>query len=112
MLCLVLGLHWTLLRTAGWVNMFVTFAQTDAVHEALTKTFDGKHPCSVCTFVKHAKQTEKKERSAKGEVKLDLMLTVAKCRLSPPTAFSLLPILDDAAQARTEAPPIPPPRRA
>lgn len=112
MLCLVLGLHWPVLRTVAWVNMLVTFAQTDTVQEALTKTFDGKHPCSLCKFVKHAKQGEKKDQSLKVEAKLDLMLVVETCRLNPPTAYSLFPVLDTSTFGRTESPPVPPPRTA
>lgn len=112
MLCLILGLHWTLLRTVGWVNMFVTFAQTDTVHEAWTKTFDGRHPCSVCRLVRHATQSEKKQPSLKVESKLNLMLTVTTCPLSPPSAYSLLPLCNDAGCERTESPPVPPPRPA
>ena len=112
MLCLTLGMHWSLLRTVAWVNMFVTFAQTDTVHEALTKTFDGKHPCSLCKFVKKAKQGEKKEQTINVEAKLNLMLSVEACRLNPPTAYSLLPLLDDVTASRTDSPPVPPPRAA
>lgn len=112
MLCLVLGLHWTFLRSVAWVNMFVTFAQRDTVHEALTKTFDGKHPCSVCKFVKHAKQGEKKDQLIKGELPLTLMLTLETPVLNPPASFSLLPLLDAATFGRFDSPLVPPPRTA
>ena len=110
MLCLVLGLQWTVLRTVAWVNMFVTFVQTDSVSEALTKTFDGKHPCSLCKFVKSAEQSEKKQESIKVEAKLDLILTLESCRLTPPPDYTLLPLLDHTSSGRTESPPVPPPR--
>ncbi len=112
MLCLVLGLHWTLLRTVGWVNMFVTFTQTGTVHEALVKTFDGKHPCSMCKFVKSAKPGEKKEQSLNPEAKLISILAPEISRLSPPTAYALLPLWDDTCLGRADAPPVPPPRIA
>ncbi|MFO1500111.1 MAG: hypothetical protein U1G07_17265 [Verrucomicrobiota bacterium] len=113
MLCLVLGLHWTFLRTVGWVNMFASFAQTGTVHEALVKTFDGSHPCSMCKFVKNAKHGEKKEQSINPDGKLNLMLTVSLSSLNPPTAYTwLLPLRDNTWLGRTEAPPLPPPRAA
>ena len=57
MLSLVIGLHWTLLQSFGWVQMFVSFAQTEPVKEALVKTFDGNHPCKVCKLVQQGRET-------------------------------------------------------
>jgi len=53
------GGHWALLQTAAWAGMFVSHAQQGSLVEALSKTFDGEHPCALCKVVKrgHGEQT-------------------------------------------------------
>lgn len=50
-LALSLGLHWALLQSVAWTGMFIRFSRQFNVVEALQKTFDGHHPCSLCKFV-------------------------------------------------------------
>ena len=47
--------------------MTVNFSQEVSIAEALSKTFDGKHPCPLCKLVRAGKKTESKE-----EAKIDL----------------------------------------
>lgn len=55
-LALSLGLHWALLQSMAWTGMLVQFASETGIVEALQKTFDGKHPCSICKFVQATDQ--------------------------------------------------------
>ena len=58
-LTLSLGAHWVLLQSVAWMGMVVHYSQNATVTEALSKTFDGQHPCKLCKFVKEGKQSEK-----------------------------------------------------
>ncbi|MCI0539062.1 MAG: hypothetical protein L0Z50_27970 [Verrucomicrobiales bacterium] len=112
MLALVMGVHWALLQSFGWVQMFVTFAQVDPVKEALIKTFDGNHPCDVCKLVQEGKQTEKKQGIKKFEAKLDYWLELRDVLLFPPSPSRLATAPRDLTYCRAETPPVPPPRAA
>jgi hypothetical protein len=110
MLSLVMGLHWTLLQSFGWVQMFVTFAQTDPVTQALIKTFDGNHPCQVCKLVQSGKATEKKQETKKLQTRFDYWLGLKETLLFPPAHFPETAIFPEIPPGRFEPPLIPPPR--
>ena len=112
MLSLVMGMHWTLLQSFGWVQMFVTFAQTEPVKQALIKTFDGNHPCQVCKLVQTGKETEKKQETKKLQTKVEYWLGVKQTFLFPPGFFSNIALSSVTALARGEPPLTPPPREA
>src|SRR5262245_25983512 len=95
MLSLVMGLHWAVLQSFGWVQMFVSFAQTEPVRQALIKTFDGKHPCNVCKLVQDGKQTENKQTVKKFEAKFDYWLGVEDVLLFPPQPSPALFVVVD-----------------
>ena len=105
-----LGLHWTLLQSVAWVGMFVSYAQTGTIREALVKTFDGQHPCSLCKDIEQGKKSEKKSDSTIEGKSLDFVDGRQRFVFCPPTAFSLLPCFDDSVPAFSFAPPVPPPR--
>ena len=105
-----LGLHWTFLQSVAWLGMVVSYSQNATLNEALTKTFDGKHPCKLCKAVQEGKQTEKKQEVLKVETKLEFCLASKKLLLFPPTVFTLLSVATDSALSRNESPPTPPPR--
>lgn len=112
MLSLVMGLHWIALQSFGWAQMFVTFAQTDPVKEALIKTFDGKHPCNICKLVEEGKHAENKQQIRKVEAKFDYWLGSKETLLFPPPMARSLAVLADVADMRIDSPPSPPPRSA
>ncbi len=66
-LMLTLGFHWALLQSVAWVGMVVNYSQDGSVKQAITKTFDGHHPCSLCKMVRAGKKSESKQ-----DLKLDL----------------------------------------
>ena len=111
-LVLTIGAHWALLQSVAWVGMAVRFAQTDPLPEALSKTFDGQHPCQLCKLVANGKQAEKKEATLKAETKLDFLVCA---RQLVPEAPKPLPVFAPAVEEPetcSASPPTPPPRRA
>jgi hypothetical protein len=60
-LVLSLGLHWALLQTVAWTGMLLTYSRGTSLSEAVTKTFDGQHPCALCKFVENGRAEEKEQ---------------------------------------------------
>ena len=61
-LALSLGLHWALLQTVAWTGMLFRYSQQATLAEAIAKTFDGRHPCSLCKVIEQARSSEKQEQ--------------------------------------------------
>jgi len=109
-LVFAIGAHWTLLQSIAWLGMAVSYSHNSTLKEALVKTFDGKHPCTLCKVVQQGKSAQQKQDAQKQIAKLDLILDAR-----PATIFCLVP---KAFQAhgiafpifRNDSPPIPPPR--
>jgi hypothetical protein len=53
------GGHWMALQSLAWTRMLVSYAEGGPLVEAVAKTFDGRHPCTLC---------KKIERATKGEL--------------------------------------------
>ena len=57
--------------------MVINYSQDAAMVEALVKTFDGKHPCSLCKEIAKGKQSEKKSESAPAGKKFEFFYSGA-----------------------------------
>jgi hypothetical protein len=109
----IAGGHWGTLQTVAWAGMLWDYTQQDgSLLSGVKKTFDGEHPCTMCTSIKTAKE---KERTAPVTVvsakKIELLpaplgaaAPVRVCRefVYPPSA----PALDGLP---ADAPPVPVP---
>lgn len=113
LLVLSLGLHWTLLQTIAWTGMLISYSQDGSLTEAVTKTFDGKHPCCLCKTIKSGQQEEKKQSREKispdAKIKCIVPMEAAGFYRSvavdaPRTISTLLPL------SRQIEPQTPPPR--
>lgn len=107
-----IGAHWALLQSVAWVGMAVRFAQTDPLPEALSKTFDGQHPCALCKVVSEGREADTQKPTIKADAKLDFMLPAAGVAVERPARFLIFPGGARFALDRLEAPPLPPPRLA
>ena len=108
------GAHWVVLQTTAWTGMLISRSVTTSVADAIGTTFDGQHPCPMCSAIADGKQTERQSEQnfdhlkKVGDLKF-LELTpfrlvhegVATCVAWPVSAFDVL--------TRYEAPPTPPP---
>ena len=70
-LFLVAGGHWAMLQGVAWTAMVHDFSRTTSLGEAVSKTFDGKHPCSLCNKITKAKNSETSEDRAPLTLKAD-----------------------------------------
>ena len=113
LLIITIGGHWALLQSIAWVSMVVDYAKEAPIAVAIARTFDGKHPCNICKFVKQGKETEKSQEAIKVKTKLDLWIPISQVTLPEANlAFVDFVPFDSLPLTRTDSPPVPPPRRA
>lgn len=73
---LFLGLQWALLQSLAWTGMILSYSRNTSLTEAVSRTFDGHHPCPLCKAIQQARAEEKQEgpKQVKPESKLDWAL--------------------------------------
>ena len=111
-LVLAIGGQWGILQSIAWIGMAVSYSQDSALTEAISKTFDGNHPCQLCKVVQEGKKSERKQASLKVDTKLEFLPVGAFPLLHAPLLFVVRSDQTDSMRSRVESPPIPPPRRA
>jgi hypothetical protein len=112
-LVLSLGLHWAFLQSVAWVGMIVSYSHDASLAEAVSKTFDGKHPCCLCKMIQKGRADEKQQEQ-KQKIKPGSKLDVALVWRNPAFEFAdhraPIPSRPIDAPSRREAPPKPRPR--
>jgi hypothetical protein len=110
---LLAGGHWGSLQTVAWAGMLWNYTQSDgSLLSGVNKTFDGEHPCTMCTSIKTAKE---KERTSPVTV-----VALKKLEAFPAPLRTMLPprdcrefVFPDSGDlrpaARADAPPVPVP---
>jgi len=106
-----IGAHWAILQSVAWLGMAVSYSQNSSLKEALSKTFDGFHPCKLCKVVQEGKRSEKKQDAPKPFNKIDLIAFSTTLTLDGPAVdlISFGPM--GVASPPGESPPTPPPRQ-
>ena len=115
-LCLIagfqlLGGHWAILQTAAWAAMVIDYSKAEGVEAGITKTFDGKHPCSLCFSIAQNKEKEGKQTTNLNLGKLDLVCQAQQWALSPPSARGEVDIPLYLLTGSARKPSVPPPRQ-
>jgi hypothetical protein len=110
-LIVALGGHWAVLQTVAWTNMLATHLRTSSLEDAVTKTFDGNHPCGLCKEISAGKKAEKKTEFPSLAKKLEFVSVCPVFIFNPPSDFYLVPEAEAVACPLTHQPPVPPPRR-
>ena len=109
-LCCAIGLHWIALQSLAWTTMVIEYSKRAPLRAAITQTFDGAHPCSLCHAVNAGKSSEKKSDLQSSNPKIDMIYTVRTIRLIPAFAlFAYAPVTFSSLEI-AHSPPIPPPR--
>ena len=106
----VTGAHWAMLQSCAWTAMLAKNLREDSFAAAVTRTFDGNHPCRMCKAVAAGKNASRKTEFT-GAVNRFEFLTVARCVIARvPELSALVPVTDESAASWSEQPPTPPPR--
>ncbi len=90
--------------------MLVVNARHGSLSEAVAKTFDGAHPCSLCHAVAAGTKTEKKSEVQSTTPKIDMICSAPPVRLSRPFVSIKYPTTNSYSSDSGDAPPVPPPR--
>jgi hypothetical protein len=109
LLSLSLGLHWTVVQSVAWAGMLVNRTQAESLSTAIRTTFDGRHPCKLCTAVAAGKAAEKQAPGSQFLPKLDLCNAgSSEFRIQAP---SLAPLghAESIVISRLPDSPVPPP---
>jgi hypothetical protein len=106
----MLGAHWMLLQTVAWTTMLANNLCTHSVTEAVTETFDGKHPCPLCKAIAAGKQSENKAEFSLQSQKLEFPPLKDNFVLIAPSQFQLLPQENSSANSLAHKPLLQPPR--
>lgn len=112
-LVLTLGLHWALLQTVAWTGMIVSYSRDGSLSTAISKTFDGKHPCCLCKAIESGRQEEQKQPPDKlaPDAKIKCVLPVEMVWQYTPVTFETARIAPALAPTSHQTePPTPPPR--
>lgn len=105
------GTHWLALQSVAWTAMLAENLESHSWHEAVQRTFDGKHPCCLCKEIANGKQSEKKSDTQFELKKLDYSYSRFEFVFCPPSGFYEVPVSNDAATLLTREPSVPPPRQ-
>jgi hypothetical protein len=109
LLCVTLGFHCGLLQSVAWVGMIVNYSCQGSIKDAMSKTFDGQHPCPLCKLVRAGKQSEKTPDAQQNVKPIDLFAEDAAAFDFPPLPVPVFPVPRMTAM-RSDAPLLPPPR--
>jgi hypothetical protein len=109
-LAAMLGAHWALLQTVAWTTMLADNLHSGSFHEAVAKTFDGRHPCCLCKAIAAGKQSEKKTELSFQSQKLEFPPLNENFTLIAPSQFRLLTLENSSAKSLAQKPLQQPPR--
>lgn len=104
------GLHWAVLQSVAWTTMLANNLRTQSLAEAVTHTFDGRHPCCLCKTIAAAKRSGKKTEFILQIPKIEFPPLPDNMVLAAPSRFQLLPLTNSSAESLAVRPPTPPPR--
>ena len=104
------GAHWWVLQSVAWTTMLAENLQTSSWELAVTRTFDGKHPCCLCKQIANGKQSEKKADFQLEARQLEFSYTSPEFVFCPPANFHEVSATDETAAVLAHAPPVPPPK--
>jgi hypothetical protein len=111
-ICFAFEFHWLALQSVAWTTMLVTNARQGSLCEAVTKTFDGAHPCKLCHAVSSGQKSEKKSQTPLLFDKIDLVCLVRTLCFEPWFEDYSYQSISIQVTERSLSPPVPPPRFA
>ena len=109
------GAHWMVLQTTAWTGMVVSRSFNAGVATAVETTFDGQHPCRMCTAIAEGQKEEQGSQKdfavlkKAGDVKFVEMRPLSLDFILLPDGMVHWPSRTISRSSRTDAPPTPPP---
>jgi hypothetical protein len=110
-LCCAIGLHWIALQSVAWTAMIIDYSKRAPLCQAITQTFDGAHPCSLCHVVNAGKHSEKKSDLQSPAPKIDMICASRTTSLLRSFVSVEYAARDFSLDQVGRSPPAPPPRR-
>jgi len=110
-LCCAIGLHWVALQSLAWTTMLIDYSKNAPLCQAITQTFDGAHPCSLCHAVNVGKNSEKKPDLQLPTPKIDMICVSRMASLLRPFVSFKYAARDFSFDKAGRSPPVPPPRQ-
>ena len=110
LLTLAIGGHWAVLQSVAWTAMLADNLRNSSLADAVERTFDGQHPCTLCKVVSAGKKSEKQAEFPTLTKKLEFTLITHPFIFSAPTQFYLQAETSAQADSTLRTPPVPPPR--
>lgn len=106
-------LHLPALQVAAWTGMLISYSRDASLGEAAEMTFDGEHPCPMCTAIKKQQTAQQDALSGWTHLERLLMFVEHTTPWQPSTAL-LRWLADTNAEhpALANRPRVPPPRTA
>jgi hypothetical protein len=109
-LCCAIGLQWLALQSIAWTTMIVDYSKNASLCQAIAKTLDGAHPCSLCKIVSKGKTAEKKSDLQLLTHKVDMICPACgTTRVQPFVHFDYAITSFSVSEIR-HSPAVPPPR--
>jgi hypothetical protein len=99
------------LQSVAWSRMLVAYSRGGQFISAVTKTFDGRHPCSLCKQIQRAKNGEPRpERAVEVENQAAFVAPALAALMRNEGVSWNLEIPEWRGSVRAEQPVTPPPR--
>jgi hypothetical protein len=105
-----IGLHWAALQSVAWMTMLVSYSQDSGFSAAISKTFDGKHPCCLCKHIEQSKKSEQKSEFEPLLKKFEFSYSPARFVFQAPAHFWQISNPPSFGENRMHPPLLPPPR--
>lgn len=102
--------HWGILQSVAWTTMLVNHLHTGSLRQAVSATFDGKHPCCLCKAVAAAKKSEQKKPVVVSLKQLEFVSPGVSFVFQAPLSFRFTPLLRVTWKSVPQTPLLPPPR--
>jgi len=107
------------MQVTAWSGMLVSRSFESSLKEAVVTTFDGQHPCAMCTAIKHVQKDREDPQAPAplkilGKLKIDASIDVHTIVVAPSSLLLVIPWPDMILASSTcdLDPPVPPPRLA
>jgi hypothetical protein len=109
-LFLALEGHIIVLQAVAWGGMLAAYSQDSSIEVGIEKTFDGKHPCELCSAIHKVRQTGKKQGQQTVLKKITLLCDLPAEFIAGLPAFWKLSFSDTWYQTLAREPLVLPPR--